>query len=151
MQRSHTKRYSRAQLTKHQCQNLEEPSSPLEEEDDYPEAWRELPHHRRHPKRGYGRRDLLSLRLYRCPRHACASSKHAMFREQQTMIPLEPRQIHAQDIHLLRVEADSSEQCHEPKQKTSYQSTILSRKSFKSQINPVKSRRCIPRCGGATC
>jgi hypothetical protein len=119
MRRSHIERYLRAQLTKPQRQNLEEPSSPLEE-DDCLEAWRELPHHHRHLKRGYGHRDHLSLRLYQHPRHACALSKHVMLWEQQTLIPPEPRQTHAQDIHLLRVEADSSEQCHEPKQKASY-------------------------------
>jgi hypothetical protein len=107
-----------------------------------------------HPplKRGYGHRNPPSPRPCQHPQPACTSSKRAMSWEQQMPIPLEPRQICDQDTRLLQVGADSSGLCQGPKQNTSYQSSILNRKTYqRSQKIQLKSRRCIPRCGGATC
>jgi hypothetical protein len=75
-----------------------------------------------------------------------------MLWEQQMPILLEPRQIRAQDTHPLRVGVDSSGLCRGAKQKTSCQSTILNiRVYLESTKFNQKSRRRIPRCGGAIC
>jgi hypothetical protein len=90
-----------------QGRSLEELSFPLEEEGNCLEAWQEFPRRRHHPRKKSGRKALLNPQLDQHLRHSRALSKHAMLWARQMSIPLEPRQIHAQDIHLLRARVDS--------------------------------------------
>jgi hypothetical protein len=48
------------ELMMRQGRSLEELSSPLEEEDDCPEAWQEWPRHRHRPRKESGRLALLN-------------------------------------------------------------------------------------------
>jgi hypothetical protein len=65
------------QLMMRQDRSLEELSSPLEGEDDCPEAWREWPHRRHRPRKESGRQALLSPRLDQHLWHSRALPKHA--------------------------------------------------------------------------
>jgi hypothetical protein len=86
---------------------LEELSSPLEEEGDYPEAWQEWPHRRRRPRKESGRPALRSPRLDQHLRHSYALLRYAMWWARPMSTLLESRRTHAQDIRHLRAGADS--------------------------------------------
>jgi hypothetical protein len=98
------KKFDSKSLTTYQGRSLEESSSPLAEEDECPEVGQESPRHHRRPRKENVRQAPLNLRL---SRHSRASSKPVTSWAWRILILLEPRRIHAQDIHHLWAEADS--------------------------------------------